>query len=54
MRFLDQAKFEDVKTGIGVVATKWVRERPMIFKDKVEQAHGCKATFYTRLWSQCR
>ena len=23
--------FEDVKTGIGIVATKWIIERPMIF-----------------------
>jgi patatin-like phospholipase/acyl hydrolase len=37
--------FEDVKTGIGVVATKWVIERPMIFKGGIEQAHGRKGTF---------
>ncbi len=41
----EQATFENVKTGIGVVATNWVLERPMIFKGKVEQAHGRKATF---------
>ena len=32
-----KATFEDVKTGIGVVATKWVIERPMIFKGGVVQ-----------------
>ena len=37
--------FEDVKTGIGVVATKWVIERPMIFKGDVAQAHGRVGTF---------
>jgi len=37
--------FEDVKTGIGVVATKWVIERPMIFKGDVVQAHGRTGTF---------
>jgi predicted acylesterase/phospholipase RssA len=37
--------FTDVKTGIGVVATRWVNERPMIFKGSVEQAHGRKGTF---------
>jgi len=37
--------FEDVKTGIGVIATKWIIERPMIFKANVAQAHGRKGTF---------
>jgi len=37
--------FADVKTGIGVVATKWIIERPMIFKGNIEQAHGRKGTF---------
>lgn len=37
--------FEDVRTGIGVVATKWVIERPMIFKGSIAQAHGRKGTF---------
>jgi predicted acylesterase/phospholipase RssA len=37
--------FEDVKTGIGVVATKWIIERPMIFKGSITQAHGRKGTF---------
>lgn len=39
------ATFEDVKTGIGVVTTKWDIERPMIFKGDVAQAHGRKGTF---------
>lgn len=39
------ATFADVKTGIGVVTTKWAIERPMIFKGNVEQAHGRKGTF---------
>lgn len=37
--------FEDVKTGIGIVATRWMTERPMIFKGGVAQAHGRKGTF---------
>lgn len=37
--------FEEVKTGIGIVATKWIIERPMIFKASVDQAHGRKGTF---------
>jgi patatin-like phospholipase/acyl hydrolase len=40
-----KATFDDVKTGIGVVATKWVIERPMIFKGDVAQAHGRVGTF---------
>jgi predicted acylesterase/phospholipase RssA len=39
------ATFEDVKTGIGVVTTRWVMERPMIFKGDVAQAHGRAGTF---------
>ena len=39
------SKFEDVKTGIGVVSTKWQMETPMIFKGVVAQAHGRQATF---------
>ncbi|MDO8448602.1 MAG: patatin-like phospholipase family protein [Rhodoferax sp.] len=37
--------FEDVMTGIGVVTTRWMTERPMIFKGKVAQAHGRVGTF---------
>lgn len=40
-----EATFSDVKTGIGVVATKWVLELPMIFKNDIAQAHGRKGTF---------
>ena len=39
------ATFEDVKTGIGIVSTKWVIERPMIFKGDIAQAHGRLGTF---------
>jgi predicted acylesterase/phospholipase RssA len=37
--------FEDVKTGVGVVTTRWLTERPMIFKGSIHQAHGRKGTF---------
>lgn len=40
-----EKKFEEVKTGIGIVATRWVIERPMIFKAAIDQAHGRTATF---------
>lgn len=40
-----EKKFAEVMTGIGVVATKWDMERPMIFKASVGQAHGRAATF---------
>ena len=39
------AMFDSVKTGVGVVTTKWVIERPMIFKGNVAQAHGRVGTF---------
>jgi patatin-like phospholipase/acyl hydrolase len=38
-------KFEAMKTGVGIVATRWVIERPMIFKTSIEQAHGRMGTF---------
>jgi predicted acylesterase/phospholipase RssA len=37
--------FDQVKTQIGIVATRWVTERPMIFKGSVQQAHGRTSTF---------
>lgn len=41
----EDSSFEQVKTSIGIVATKWIIERPMIFKASVDQAHGRKGTF---------
>lgn len=41
----DEAKFDDVKTNIGIVATRWLQECPMIFKSNMSQAHGRKGTF---------
>lgn len=37
--------FTDVKTSIGIVATHWMQEKPMIFKASEEQAHGRHNTF---------
>jgi patatin-like phospholipase/acyl hydrolase len=37
--------FTQVKTGVGIVATHWLQEKPMIFKGDIAQAHGSKATF---------
>lgn len=37
--------FTDVKTGVGIVATRWEFEKPMIFKASVAQAHGRHNTF---------
>lgn len=37
--------FADVKTGIGIVATHWVEEKPLIFKGSPAQAHGRHSTF---------
>jgi hypothetical protein len=37
--------FENVKTQVGIVATRWLTERPMIFKGSIDQAHGRKGTF---------
>lgn len=40
-----KARFDAVKTGVGIVTTKWMIERPMIFKGSVAQAHGRIGTF---------
>ncbi|MBB4478967.1 patatin-like phospholipase family protein [Rhizobium etli] len=40
-----EQKFDAAKTGLGVVATKWVMETPIIFKSDPKQAHGRAATF---------
>ena len=40
-----EESFGSVKTGIGVVTTKWEIERPMIFKGDIAQAHGRTGTF---------
>ena len=37
--------FLDVKTGVGIVTTKWMIETPMIFKASVQQAHGRVSSF---------
>jgi patatin-like phospholipase/acyl hydrolase len=39
------AAFTDVKTGLGIVATHWIQEKPMIFKSDKAQGHGSKDTF---------
>jgi uncharacterized protein len=41
----EKATFQDVKTGLGVVTTKWELETPMIFKGSVAQAHGRIGSF---------
>jgi patatin-like phospholipase/acyl hydrolase len=38
-------EFSAFKTDIGIVATQWNLERPMIFKSDVRQAHGRHSTF---------
>lgn len=40
-----KAGFDAVRTGLGIVSTKWQLETPMIFKSRQTQAHGRRATF---------
>lgn len=42
--FKDQ-KFDTFRTNIGIVATRWTFETPMIFKTTEHQAHGDKPNF---------
>jgi uncharacterized protein len=39
------ASFGEARTGLGIVATHWSLERPMIFKSSLTQAHARRATF---------
>jgi predicted acylesterase/phospholipase RssA len=45
VKVFGETTFEDVKTGIGIVATRWTTEKPMIFKGNIAQAHGRRGTF---------
>lgn len=40
-----KSAFTDIKTGIGIVSTRWMLEKPMIFKGDAGQVHGRHATF---------
>jgi len=40
-----ETKIENFKTGIGIVATNWKDERPLIFKASLTQAHGSVGSF---------
>lgn len=44
-KIFENKKFDAVRTGVGIVTTKWIIERPMIFKASVAQAHGRIGTF---------
>lgn len=37
--------FSEFRTGVGIVATRWDFEKPIIFKSDVGQAHGRQGTF---------
>jgi patatin-like phospholipase/acyl hydrolase len=37
--------FDAVKTGIGIVTTNWLNDKPMIFKADAGQAHGRNSSF---------
>lgn len=37
--------FDAVKTGIGIVTTNWLNDKPLIFKADAGQAHGRRDTF---------
>lgn len=44
-KIFGEDRFEQMKTRVGIIATRWVMERPMIFKTDIAQAHGMTATF---------
>lgn len=42
---LGDTRFDAFRTRVGIVATNWDNERPLIFKSHQDQAHGRKASF---------
>jgi patatin-like phospholipase/acyl hydrolase len=44
-KVFEDKKFDAMKTGVGIVTTRFVIERPMIFKASIAQAHGRMGTF---------
>lgn len=42
---LGELSFIDVKTGLGIVATRWNDEYPIIFKSDISRAFGRRSTF---------
>jgi predicted acylesterase/phospholipase RssA len=44
-QILPTARFEDMKTDVGIVVTNYETEKPMVFKSSLRQAHGRHATF---------
>jgi patatin-like phospholipase/acyl hydrolase len=44
-KLYQEFQWSDFKTRIGIIATNWTREKPLVFKDRVDSAHGTKATF---------
>lgn len=38
-------EWTDFKARIGIVATNWTKERPLVFKDRIEATHGLQSTF---------
>jgi patatin-like phospholipase/acyl hydrolase len=40
-----ERKFEDFKTGIGVVAMNYETQKPLIFKNEINRAYGTKSSF---------
>jgi patatin-like phospholipase/acyl hydrolase len=45
MKVFGRQDFSEFKTDVGIVATKWEFEKPMIFKSNIHQAHGQRGTF---------
>jgi patatin-like phospholipase/acyl hydrolase len=45
IKVFGDTKFDAMKVGVGVVTTRWIIERPMIFKTSIDQAHGRMGTF---------
>lgn len=40
-----EKKFDEFKTGVGIIATNYDTQEPLIFKNDVARAHGTKSSF---------
>ena len=45
MEIFGEKKFDEFKTGIGIIATNYNTQKPLIFKNDVARAHGTKSSF---------
>ena len=44
-KIFEDKKFDQFKTGVGIIATNYNTQKPLIFKNDIARAHGTKSSF---------